>query len=328
MSLSEKLKQAHFSKGAFGYGVKEVDAFLNELRVAAESDESALHTLRAKLDAFEGKRAEIARTENETYRLLGAAKDEAVKIRAEAKAHADVLVKEAETRAAAAEAAASERASLLEREATRRANEQIGNAKQNAAMILAAADKRGRETLAAAEKQAKETAEKAAALSRESRDFEEKLRALTANTVRALAALNGTAPAAASAPAAAAAPASATPPTGVSAIEISPEVAVPRPRRTDRPRPASPSHIEEKAAEIGASGAALPEDDTPRDYSFAGGKLLTKNGENASAAPRKLYDTVSVTYDDVDDTDGYDDIKRLMENAGGRKVSNPTDFAN
>ena len=45
MSLSEKLKQAHFSKGAFGYSVKEVDAFLNELRVAAESDESALLSL-------------------------------------------------------------------------------------------------------------------------------------------------------------------------------------------------------------------------------------------------------------------------------------------
>lgn len=327
MSLSEKLKQAHFSKGAFGYSVKEVDAFLNELRVAAESDESALHTLRAKLDAFEGKSAEIARTENEAYRLLSAAKDEAEKIRAAAKARADVLVREAETRAAAAEAAASERASLLEREATRRANEQIGNAKQNAAMILAAADKRGRETLAAAERQARETAEKAAALSRESRDFEEKLRVLTANTVRALAALNGTAPAAASAPAAAATPASATPPTGASAIDISPEVAVPRPRRADRPRPASPSHAEETAEEVGTSDAALSEDDTPRDYSFAGGKLLTKNGENASAAPRKLYDTVSVTYDDAD-TDGYDDIKRLMENAGGRKVSNPTDFAN
>lgn len=337
MSLSEKLKQAHFSKGAFGYGVKEVDAFLNELRVAAESDESALRTLRAKLDAFEGKSAEIARTENEAYRLLSAAKDEAEKIRAAAKARADVLVREAETRAAAAEAAASERASLLEREATRRANEQIGNAKQNAAMILAAADKRGRETLAAVERQARETAEKAAALSRESRDFEEKLRVLTANTVRALAALNGTAPAAASAPAAVATPASATaptatpvsatPPTGASAIEISPEVAVPRPRRTDRPRPASPSHAEETAEEVGASDAALSEDDTPRDYSFAGGKLVTKNGENASAAPRKLYDTVSVTYDDAD-TDGYDGIKRLMENAGGRKVSNPTDFAN
>lgn len=326
MSLSEKLKQAHFPKGAFGYSTKEVDAFLNELRVAAESDESALRTLRAKLDAFEGKSAEISRTENEAYRLLSAAKDEAEKIHAAAKARAGVIVKEAETRAAAAEAAASERASLLEREATRRANEQLGNAKQNAAMILAAADKRGRETLAAAERQAKETAEKAAALARESRDFEEKLRVLTADTVRALAALNDTAPAAASA--SAAAPASAFAPTGTSAIDASPEVAVPRPRRTDRPRPASPSPIEETAEEVGASGAALPEDDTPRDYSFAGGKLLTKNGENASAAPRKLYDTVSVTYDDAADTDGYDDIKRLMENAGGRKVSNPTDFAN
>ena len=124
------------------------------------------------------------------------------------------------------------------------------------------------------------------------------------------------------------APASAPAPTGTSAIDTSPEFAVPRPRRTDRPRPASPSPIEETAEEVGASDAALPEDDTPRDYSFAGGKLLTKNGENASAAPRKLYDTVSVTYDDAADTDGYDDIKRLMENAGGRKVSNPTDFAN
>ena len=316
MSLSEKLKQAHFPKSAFGYGVKEIDAFLNDLRIAAESDESTLRTLRAKLDAFEGRSAEIARTENEAYRLLGAAKDEAEKLRAAARARADVIVKEAETRAASAEAAASERASLLEREATRRANEQIGNAKQNAAMILAAADKRGREILAAAEQKAKETAAKAAALARESRDFEEKLRALTADTVRALAALNDNPPAAPSA----AAPAS--------AVDSPFESAVPRPRRTDRPRSAAPLCAEESAESVDTSEGETDEDFSPHDYSFAGGKLLTKNGENAAAAPRRLYDTVSVTYDDAADADGYDDIKRLMENAGGRKLNNPADFAN
>ena len=50
------------------------------------------------------------------------------------------------------------------------------------------------------------------------------------------------------------------------------------------------------------------------------------DGTRQSAAPRKLYDTVSVTY--ADDSDGYDDIKRLMDGASGRKLKNPTDFAN
>lgn len=323
MSVSEKLKQAHFPKSAFGYGVKEVDAFLNELRTAAESDESAMRTLRAKLDAFEGKSAEIARTESEVYRLLSAAKDEAEKIRAAAKARAEVIIGDAETRAAATEAAASERASLTEREAVRRSNEQIGNAKQNAAMIIAAADKRGREMLASAEKQAREIAEKTAALSRESRRFEEKLRALTADTVRALAALNGAAPTASTETLTA----QAELPTVEPIVDISLEADAPRPRRIDRPRPVSPSRGEEAGEKASAPDESSSGHDTPRDYSFAGGKLLTDRGENASAAPRRLYDTVSITYDDSD-SDGYDDIRRLMENADGRKLSDPTDFAN
>ena len=81
MSLSERLQSVHFNKGAIGYNTKEVDAFFSEMRTAAERDEAALRTLRAKLDAFEGKSAEIARTENEAYRLLAAAKDEAEKLR-------------------------------------------------------------------------------------------------------------------------------------------------------------------------------------------------------------------------------------------------------
>ena len=66
-------------------------------------------------------------------------------------------------------------------------------------------------------------------------------------------------------------------------------------------------------------------DNTAHDYTFAGGKLLEKDGERQTAAPRKLYDTVSVT---SDGGDGYDDIKRLMESAADRKLKNPTDFAN
>ena len=195
MSLSERLQSVHFNKGAIGYNTKEVDAFFSEMRTAAERDEAALRTLRAKLDAFEGKSAEIARTENEAYRLLAAAKDEAEKLRAAAEAQAKTLLEDAKARAAAAEAVAAERAAVAEREAARRANETVGNARQNAAMILAAADKRGRETLAAAEREAAATRAKAAALSRRSAEFEEKLRSLTADTVRALAALNAAAPA-------------------------------------------------------------------------------------------------------------------------------------
>ena len=51
MSLSERLQSIRFNKGAIGYNTKEVDAFVAELRTAAERDESALRTLRAKLGA-------------------------------------------------------------------------------------------------------------------------------------------------------------------------------------------------------------------------------------------------------------------------------------
>ena len=49
MSLSDRLQSIRFNKGAIGYNTKEVDAFVAELRTAAERDESALRTLRAKL---------------------------------------------------------------------------------------------------------------------------------------------------------------------------------------------------------------------------------------------------------------------------------------
>lgn len=319
MSLSERLQSVRFAKGAIGYNTKEVDAFLAEAHAAAESDEAALRTLRAKLDAFEGRSAEITRTENEACRLLAAAKDEAEKIRAAAQTQAKATLDDAKARAAATEAVAAERASVAEREAARRASETVGNAKQNAAMILAAADKRGRETLAAAEREAEDIRARAAALSRRSADFEEKLRGLAADTVRALAALNASAPAAPAAPVAPAAPADTMP-------DPAPLFAS-RPRRTDRVRPAETASPE-TAAEITPPAAPVPADDadtTPHDYAFAGGKLLAADGAPAAAATRKLYDTVSVTYDD---SDGYDDIKRLMDGAPGRKLKNPTDFAN
>ena len=79
------------------------------------------------------------------------------------------------------------------------------------------------------------------------------------------------------------------------------------------------------AETVPASASEADADNTAHDYTFAGGKLLEKDGERQTAAPRKLYDTVSVTYDGGD---GYDDIKRLMESAADRKLKNPTDFAN
>ena len=291
MSLSDRLQSIRFNKGAIGYNTKEVDAFVAELRTAAERDESALRTLRAKLDAFEGRSAEITRTENEAYRLLAAAKDEAEKVRAAAEAQAKTMLEDAKVRAAAAEAVTAERASAAEREA---------------------ADVRAR----------------TAALFRRSAEFEEKLRRLTADTVRALAALNASAPADATvAPAAAAAPASA--PTAAPAETLSMPDPTPifasRPRRTDRVRPAESAAAPAAAETVPASASEADADNTAHDYTFAGGKLLEKDGERQTAAPRKLYDTVSVTYDGGD---GYDDIKRLMESAADRKLKNPTDFAN
>ena len=98
-----------------------------------------------------------------------------------------------------------------------------------------------------------------------------------------------------------------------------------RPRRTDRVRPPESAVAPAAAETVPASASEADADNTAHDYTFAGGKLLEKDGERQTAAPRKLYDTVSVTYDGGD---GYDDIKRLMESAADRKLKNPTDFAN
>ena len=98
-----------------------------------------------------------------------------------------------------------------------------------------------------------------------------------------------------------------------------------RPRRTDRVRPAESAVAPAAAETVPASASEADADNTAHDYTFAGGMLLEKDGERQTAAPRKLYDTVSVTYDGGA---GYDDIKRLMESAADRKLKHPTDFAN
>lgn len=328
MSLSEHLQTARFAKGAIGYNTKEVDAFLAEAVAAAEQDAATLRTLRAKLDAFEGKSAEIARRENEAYRLLAAAKDEAEKLRAAAKARAEAILAEANARAATTEATAATHATDTEREAERQAAETVGNAKQNAAMILAAADKRGRECLAEAERDAAAVRAEAETLARRSAEFEEKLRGLVAETVRALAALNAASPVPIDA-----APAASPAPT-VSAQAVHAPIATldaaeagvaagTRPRRTDRPRPEQGAPEANRPTSRPADGAQP--DTEAHDYAFAGGKLLGRDGAPSAAAPRKLYDTVSVTYEDGD---GYDDIRRLMEGVSERRLKDPTDFAN
>lgn len=310
MSLSEHLHTARFAKGAIGYNTREVDAFLAEAINAAEQDAATLRTLRAKLDAFEGKSAEIARRENEAYRLLAAAKEEAEKLRTAAEARAEAIVAEANARAEATEATAASHATATEREAERQAAETVGNAKQNAAMILAAADKRGRECLAEAERGAAVVRAEAEMLARRSAEFEEKLRGLVAETVRALAALNATAPVSAVVEHTAAS----APTAQTSSAETTDATIGARPRRTDRLR-----------TETVAPAASSAEAAMVHDYAFAGGKLLGTDGAPSAAAPRKLYDTVSVTYDGGD---GYDDIRRLMETVSERKLKDPTDFAN
>lgn len=265
MSLSEKIKNAKFSKGVAGYSVKEVDGFICDILPLVTECEQQLSALRVKLEAVEYQSDAIKKRENEAERMLEKAKSEAERIINEAKAIAKETVSQSETEA-------------LEKgdAAKRMADELLNTAKKNASAIIVSADKKGRETLAAANGNAEEINAKAEALSKEIRAFEENFRAAVADTVKKLSDIRASSPKA------------------VPVMKAEPKT--------------------EKKADV----IEILE---TKDYEFAGGKQLS--AKKAESSKRRLYDTVTVTYDAEDD---FEDVKKIKNEGAKKEIKNPTDF--
>ena len=316
MLLSEKLEQAKFSKSVAGYAVKEVDGFFSDFLPVLREEEELMRVLRTKLSAFEAHAEEIEKREQEAYRVLEAAKQEAESMLAAARKNAGAIVAEAKAAAEARERAADAHAAEQLQNAERRSAERIDEAKKTAEMILAAADRKGRTLLAEAQARATAQSQSAKALAAECVAFEARFRTLAADTVRALSELKDDAPKPIVTQSASQIAAEPIVPKSVQPAE--PEVSEEPPRRVVRPAPAA----EQPKAE--STPAAPAEESAARDIPFAGGQPVSAyTGASEKPSGRKLYDTVTVSYDN---DDGYEDIRKLMEDVNGKKSTNPAHF--
>ncbi|MBE6680100.1 MAG: DivIVA domain-containing protein [Ruminococcaceae bacterium] len=187
MTLSDKVKNLKFTKSVGGYTTREVDAFLAEILPLLREEEQVLSALRAKLSAFEGKGEEIRQKEQETYRLLEAAKEEAQIIVATAKKEAADIASAARIEAEVQQRSAASHASETISKAEAKAQARMDEANAVAEKIIATADARGRELLAKVKAVCDEEERKAKALANECADFETRFRTIVADTARALA---------------------------------------------------------------------------------------------------------------------------------------------
>lgn len=85
--------------------------------------------------------------------------------------------------------------------------------------------------------------------------------------------------------------------------------------REGAPKAKKPVVTEEKAP---VQKSEEPEE--TKDFEFVGGKRVGAAEATKEMPRRKLYDTVTVTYDSEDD---FDDIKKFL---GKKEIKNPTDF--
>lgn len=316
MLLSEKLEQAKFSKSVAGYAVKEVDGFLGDILPVLREEEELMRVLRTKLSAFEAHTEEIEKREQEAYRVLEAAKQEAESMLVAARKNAGAIVAEAKAAAEARERAADAHAAEQLQNAERRSAERIDEAKKTAEMILAAADRKGRTMLAEAQARATAQSQSAKALAAECVAFEARFRTLAADTVRALSELKDDAPKPIVTQSAS--QIAAEPILQQSARMAQPETPAQPPQRAVPPAPVPESPKAE------STPAAPEEESAARDIPFAGGQPISAyTGASEKPSGRKLYDTVTVSYES---DDGYEDIRKLMEDTSGKKPTNPAHF--
>jgi cell division septum initiation protein DivIVA len=262
MSLSEKIKNIRFSKGAIGYSVKEVDAFVGESLTLASDCEMKLHTLRAKLDAFECRTDEIAKREDEAAAVLEAAKKEAASIIGAAKAEGE---KEIEKSRLAAEKI-------------------IEDAKADATEITVKAKVEARVLIEKAAEKSAEINQKAAALVKTCECFEAQFRSEVAKTVKNLAEIKNNAP----------------------------KVKAENPVKSE----VKPEAFVEKAQEPMET----------QDYAFVGGRRLDTAFGGEKKQSRKVYDTLSVTYDSNFDGE-FEDVKKIKEDILRKGIKNPVEFS-
>lgn len=295
MPLSEKFTDTKFTKSVAGYSTKEVDGFINDVLPLLKEQEQLMAALKVKLDAFEGQRDEIQAKEHEAYRLLEAAKKEAEIIVATAKKSAESMTSDAQVASEVQVRAATARAHEIIADAEKKSATAARKAEENAKKIIAAADAEARAMLEKVKAHCDCETDKAQQLSNECAAFEARFRAMVAETAKAFALIKEQTPLPAK------------------------EVTVPKAKES---APIEEAVFETKEEETKETPAPPKTDAEPQDIEIVGGRPVMPRAKREAPAPRRLYDTVQVTYDDDDD---FSDIRAIMEQTEKRK--SPVDFS-
>ena len=298
MSLSEKISEVQFPKAIAGYNTKEVDSFVSDILPYVREMEQTVNILQTKLGAFEEKQEELSQREQESYNLLEAAKKEAEIIVATARQQACDIVDDAKISAEAELRVAAVKAEEQLIKADKEAKARVNTANSNAEKIITVADAKGKAMLSDAKRAYDEVMRRAEALSGESASFETRFRTLVAETALALARLREE--------------------SKLPKAEKKAETADAKPEPEPDPEP----EIEPETTPIDDAPEAEVTSNYATDYEFAGGKPLNSSAERSERPQRRLYDTVSVTYENDDD---FDDIKNIIRD--GKNCKSPTHFS-
>lgn len=289
MPLSDKFTEIKFTKSVAGYNSKEVDGFINDVLPLIKEQEQLLAALKVKLEAFETQRDEIQAKEREAYRLLEAAKKEADIIVAAAKKSAESITADAHVSSEVQLRAATSRAGEIIAEAEAKSAALTRDAEVNAKKIISAADADARAMLEKVKTHCDSETSKVQKLSDECAAFEARFKAMVADTAKAFAAIKEQTPLPAKAPAVKA--------ECLEKVELTVKAEEPAPKAEPEPK-------EEIV------------DSEPIDIEIVGGRPVAHRPKKAANSPRRLYDTLQITYDDDDD---FSDIRAIMEQTEKRK---------
>ncbi|MBQ8836150.1 MAG: DivIVA domain-containing protein [Clostridia bacterium] len=297
MPLSEKFTDIKFTKSVAGYAQKEVDGFINDVLPLVKEQEQQLAALKAKIAAFEAERDEISAREHESYRLLEAAKKESDIIIATAKKRAVAIESEAQTASEVQHRASTARAGDIIASAEKKATALVNDAEINAKKIIQTADATARAMLEKVKEHCDSETAKAQRLSDECAAFEARFKAVVAETANTFAKLKEQTPLPAKAP----------------EIKAKKEPTPAKNVREELPKVQPAAEVESDERENS------PEE--MHDIEIVGGKPVTLQ-QKKTQTPRRLYDTLQVTYDDDDD---FSEISEIMKRSDKRK--SPVDFS-
>ena len=295
MSVSERFEDIKFTKSVAGYSTKEVDGFINDIIPLIKEQEQILVGLRAKLEAIEFKRGELQEKEHQAYALLEAAKREAKIIVASAKNEAANMLSEASVSAQAQTRAATSRAAQIISDAEGKSSAILSDAKQNSEKIIVSADTEARAMLEQVKEYCADETHKAQKLSNECAAFEASFKALVAKTATELARIREKAP---------------LPVTADVEVKsekvIAPAVSKAETKAEEAPLPPEPK-VEPVA--VMEAPVLTENENSTTDVAFAGGRP-TEQIKKKTSVKRRLYDTVTVTYDDEEEFSSVKDVMK------------------